>query len=610
MKTVCCSIIFWLTAITALAQMPDSVDLHLNHTKLSLINHSYYISSTPETPVDSIVNQWLHHKNVKVLDRINFGYNDSIFWLIVPFKNVAQRKDEYRIEIQNPHIDKLQAYCVKGTQIEAVGKETGDNFSFNSRYLSHRNFVWPITACGAGDFTLMIRVEKRNSSLNIPVYLWLSKEHADHSAKMNMFFGLCFGMMFVVAIYSLIAGFFLKNIIYFIYFTFIISAIVFLATAEGLSFQFLYPNLVNFNSLFRVIINAIATVMLILFSREFLNTKKYTPRVDKVLLYDCIIIIILLFVTPFFSAFFLEQSLIMVPVALSLSLTANIACFMAAIISYSQQKRVASFYLAAYFITLFSSIISIMEDFGWIEKLPFNPLLIGALIEIMVFSLGLTYLMKNVYDERNELTLKITRHQKEMMQAYVQGVEKERERIAGELHDDIGSRLGNLRRMASQPKQENFEYIEKQIESLSDDVRNLSHQLSPPAMRYEGILQMVTGLVSDLQKSTSTKLSLQCYDVPEKLSEEVVRQTYRIIQEALNNIIKHAHASQADVQLFGHDHEFVITMEDNGRGFVVDHTKKGLGLAQMNARTEALGGTFEISSMVDHGTQLMISIPV
>lgn len=544
------------------------------------------------------------------MDRINFGYNDSIFWLIVPFKNVSQLKDEYRIEIQNPHIDQLQAYCLRENQIEVLGNETGDNFSFNSRYLSHRNFVWPITARGAGDFTLIVRVKKRNSSLNIPVYLWLSKDHANHSAKMNIFFGLCFGMMFVVALYSLIAGFFLKRKIYFIYFTFIISAIIFLATAEGLSFQFLYPNLANFNSLFRVIINATATVMLILFSREFLTTKKYTPQIDQVLLYVCIIIIIGLLSTPFFSTFFLEHSLIVVPIALTLSLTGNIACFMAAIISYGQQKRIASFYLAAYFITFFSAIISIMEDFGWIEKLPFNPLLTGVLIEIIVFSVGLTYLMKNIYDERNDLTLKETRHQKEMMQAYVQGIEKERERIAGELHDDIGSRLGNLRRLASQPKQENFEYIEKHIESLSDDVRNLSHQLSPPAMHYEGLTQMVTALISDLQKSTSTELSLQCYDVPEKLSEEVVRQTYRIIQEALNNVIKHAQASQADIQLFGHEHEFVITIEDNGKGFVVAGTKKGLGLAQMYARTEALGGMLEITSVVDQGTQLMITIPI
>lgn len=609
MKTTCFSFLFILVTGLAQATTLDSIDLRIKHSKLSLLNHSYYIASSVQTPVDSIVDDLLKQKNIHQLSRINFGYNDSIFWLIIPFKHGALNENDLRIEIQNPHLDRIQAYCVRGNQIFPLGKETGDHLPFKTRYIAHRNFVWPLAACDYDDFALIIRIEKRNSSLNIPVYLWSTNEHSNHSAIMNVFFGICFGMMAVVAIYSLIAGFFFKTRIYFLYFLFIITAIVFLATGEGLAFQILYPDS-DFNSIFRVIINGLATIMLILFSREFLNTKKYTPVIDKILLYDAAIFILALLLTPLLSEFYLRHSLIMVPVILTLSLVANLSCFFAAVLSYKEQKRIASFYLAAYFITIFSGVISITEDFGWIEKLPFNPLLLGALFEIMVFSLGLTYLMKAVYDERNDLTLKITRHQKEMMQAYVQGIEKERERIAGELHDDIGSRLGNLRRIASQSKTENIEYIENQIESLSDDVRNLSHQLSPPAARYKGLTQMVSELISDLQKSTSTELSLQCFDVPEKLSEDVVQQTYRIIQEALNNMIKHAHALQADIQLFGYEHELVITIEDNGKGFDFVNTKKGLGLSQMKIRTESLGGTLEMSSSDGRGTQLMIHIPV
>lgn len=609
MKTACFNLLFILVTALAQAAALDSIDLRVKHTKLSLLHHSYYIASTTETPIDSIVTDLFKQNKIHVLNKINFGYNDSIFWLIVPFNHVDVNQNELLIEIQNPNIDRIQAYCVRGNQIAPLGKETGDHFPFNTRYLAHRNFVWPLASCGYDDFTLILRIEKRNSSLNIPAYLWSTQEHSNHSSIMNVFFGICFGMMAVVAIYGLIAGFFFKSRIYFLYFLFIITAIVFLATGEGLAFQILYPNS-DFNSLFRVIINGVATVMLILFSREFLNTKRYTPLIDKILLYDISIFLFSLLLTPFLSEFYLSHSLVMVPVALSLSLIANVLCFFAAIVSYPEQKRIASFYLAAYFITIASGVISIMEDFGLIEKLPFNPLLLSALFEIMVFSLGLTYLMKAVYDERNDLTLKITRHQKEMMQAYVQGIEKERERIAGELHDDIGSRLGNLRRIASQSKAENLEYIENQIESLSDDVRNLSHQLSPPAARYKGLVQMVSELISDQQKSTATELNLQCFDVPENLSEDIVQQTYRIIQEALNNMIKHAHASHADFQLFGYDHELIITIEDNGNGFDIENARKGLGLSQMKIRTEAIGGTLEMSSSVGHGTQLMIHIPV
>ncbi len=610
MKTIWYNLLIFFAAYSAFGNIPDSIDLTLKQSKFSLLNHAYYIKSTPDVTVDAVASDVIHNRNIRVFNQFKFGSNDSIVWLIVPIKNSFGAANEYIIEIQNPHIDKLQAYCLIGDKISILGNETGDYFKFNTRYIAHRNFVWPLNACGLEDFNLIIRVEKRNTSLNIPVYIWQNKSHADYSALMNIFYGLCFGMMFVVALYGLIAGFFLKATVYLFYFAFIMVAIVFLATTEGLSFQILYPELEDFNSLFRVSINAIATITFILFSREFLNTKKFTPIINKIFLFDIAILTSLLILTPFLADYFLANSAVMLPIIILLTLIANISCILAALKLLAIQRIVATFYLVAYFVIILSSIISLGEDFGWIEKLPYNLTIIGVLIEIMVFSLALTYQMKKVYDERNDLSLKIARHQREMMQAYVNGIEKERGRIAGELHDDIGSRLGNLRRIVSQSKNENFEHIEKQIETLSDDVRNLSHQLAPIGLRNKGLRQMVTELIIDSQKLTNTEFILQCYDIPDNLPEDVVQQSYRIIQESITNIIKHAQATQADIQLFGHDHEFVITIEDNGIGFNKATNKKGLGHSQIESRAQSLDGKIEISSSINRGTQLMISIPI
>lgn len=121
---------------------------------------------------------------------------------------------------------------------------------------------------------------------------------------------------------------------------------------------------------------------------------------------------------------------------------------------------------------------------------------------------------------------------------------------------------------------------------------------------------MVTELIIDSQKLTNTEFILQCYDIPDNLPEDVVQQSYRIIQESITNIIKHAQATQADIQLFGHDHEFVITIEDNGIGFNKATNKKGLGHSQIESRAQSLDGKIEISSSINRGTQLMISIPI
>ena len=89
-----------------------------------------------------------------------------------------------------------------------------------------------------------------------------------------------------------------------------------------------------------------------------------------------------------------------------------------------------------------------------------------------------------------------------------------------------------------------------------------------------------------------------------------IQQAYRIVQEALNNIIKHAEATRVDIQLFEHPTEIDIIIEDNGKGFDLTNTKDRFGLDQMHIRTESLGGRIEINSHPGKGTHILVQIPV
>lgn len=104
-------------------------------------------------------------------------------------------------------------------------------------------------------------------------------------------------------------------------------------------------------------------------------------------------------------------------------------------------------------------------------------------------------------------------------------------------------------------------------------------------------------------------MNLQQYDFPENLDSEIKAELVRIVQEALNNIIKHARAKHTDIQLFKHDNELVITIEDDGQGFNEQQLPGGIGLANMRARAESLDGKLEISSKPGEGTSLLITIP-
>ncbi len=586
----------------------DSALLTGKVDRIPLLNYAYYLKTNPTVTIDSVAKLLLVYVKAEPFTRINLGYTSDVIWLIVPFNSISKNTD-WLLEVANSQIDKVQAYCVTKNSIRPLGSETGDDLPFHNRTVRFRNFVWPINACKTTDFWIIVRLEKLNSSMTVPAYLWRWSSYHEHETKSMIFFGICFGMMLLAALYSLLGGLVYRSKASFLYFLFILSIILLLATGEGLSFQFLYPQTHGFNSLFRVIAVGISSGLLLAFSQSFLSIALYSKRIQNVLNVAIGIYISLIVCTPFLKDFFLQNSQILVPLVISIAVFSNLLCALAAILSYRSQKEISLFYLVAYSATWITGIIVALEDFGWIEKFQFNLFFIGALVEILVFSLGLTYKMRQIIDERNLLSIKIVRQQKETLTAYVSGIEKERERIAGELHDDIGSRLANLTRMI-RLKKPDTNFIENQVETISTDIRKLSHELASPAIKLVGLMPLLTQLVSDISIAGKTTFNLQHYDLPENLPENVVQQIYRVIQEACSNIVKHAEANHADIQLFYRNNELIITLEDDGRGFYTATHSKGIGLTQMKSRIESLNGNFEICSTPNKGTQLMLTIPL
>jgi signal transduction histidine kinase len=149
-----------------------------------------------------------------------------------------------------------------------------------------------------------------------------------------------------------------------------------------------------------------------------------------------------------------------------------------------------------------------------------------------------------------------------------------------------------------------------QLEQLIKDVRQLSHDLAPPLAHVSGLIPLIEKLITETRLATGLEVKFQQHNYKEVLASNQIQQVYRIIQEALNNIVKHAQATRVDVQIFGHEGEVNISIEDNGIGFYPSEVPDGMGLNQMKIRTESLGGRIEINSHPGNGTLLLISVPV
>ncbi len=258
-----------------------------------------------------------------------------------------------------------------------------------------------------------------------------------------------------------------------------------------------------------------------------------------------------------------------------------------------------------------------------------QSLLLYLLFGFIVLFASLVYVfyIKNkrkkdkILEERNSKINKLieeVNHTK--MEAWAEGQEKERTRIAAELHD----RLGGLLVMAGQhfnQFEKRFEQLKKEnLESFSDfkkiinsaiiEVRELSKDISSNLVSKLGLPHALLDLKNKVESATSIKINLEVFNADSrlKLSNEIA--LFRVAQESLNNAIKHANATNISMSLTGNDDSVILMIEDNGKGFDVKtiETISGLGINSMKKRIHDIGGVITIDSKMGRGTIIIVEL--
>jgi two-component system, chemotaxis family, sensor kinase Cph1 len=205
----------------------------------------------------------------------------------------------------------------------------------------------------------------------------------------------------------------------------------------------------------------------------------------------------------------------------------------------------------------------------------------------------------------------------------VSAQEIERQRISRDLHDHLGQQLTALRLTIASLKDQAQPHAEldapiEQIQSLTKqidgDVDFLAWELRPAALDELGMSAMLENFVQEWTKHFNTETEYHCRGLNSiQLQPETEINLYRIAQEALNNIAKHAEASHVDVLLERRGTDAVLVVEDNGKGFnpnEKNNLKDGLGLISMRERASLVGGTLEIESAPGQGTTIFVRVPI
>ena len=233
-----------------------------------------------------------------------------------------------------------------------------------------------------------------------------------------------------------------------------------------------------------------------------------------------------------------------------------------------------------------------------------SPIIIDEKKCILTIALDVT--------ERNHYENNITK-------AIIKTQEDERYEIGAELHDNVCQILAAVKMNLSRLKPAlNSSVMDLYCQSsdgirmATDEIRNLSHRLAPAFFENTTLEEMFEGLLKNFNMKDTCNTLMYFDNCAKKypLSQEIRLNLYRILQEQLRNIIKHANCSSIKIGVFIQNHKLTMRIADNGKGFDLGQVKGGIGLANMKRRSELFSGKMSINSTPGYGCELLISIPV
>lgn len=208
------------------------------------------------------------------------------------------------------------------------------------------------------------------------------------------------------------------------------------------------------------------------------------------------------------------------------------------------------------------------------------------------------------------------------LDAMLEGQEKERKRIAEDLHDNIGSVLATLKlhfenlKLNREKKQFNQEELYEKTEKLIDEtylkIRSIAHAKNSGVIANKGLLVALKLMAEKVSSANKTSIEVVDFGLDSRLENSIEIAVFRIIQELITNIIKHANAKNATINISNFKEALNIIIEDDGKGFDYNKVelKNGMGLNSIKTRIKHLNGTFNVDSSLGNGTSIIINIPL
>jgi len=553
-------------------------------------------------------------------ESFNPGFTQSVYWLII---RASPKNLNHKLVIGNAHINKLEFY-VSGRNSPQLKYITGDHFPFKQRPIINRLFIFPLEADDQSVY--LIKIDKRAESLQLNVQILTSEQLFQKSTKENLIAGILWGIIILVIVFVCFMYITVREKLYLYYLLYLLTATLWIAADKGYGYQFLWFEFPDFANRARPVFNSILNIMIIQLMQSFINQRRESPfykplhitKIASFILALCFLILPTVFHT--YSYWFLGALLLLgtlTVILISLSLAEEIV----------KRNRAAWFYLISIFMLIVFSVAELIIHSGksnyelyYLSNFGFQT---GLVFEIIILNFGLAHRFNSYKNDKETLLIEVNKKQNELTERIIETQETERRKIADQLHDDVGSMLSLailqistvIDKETSEDKSKiNLEKSMKVLSSVSDTIRNMSHTLTPLAIEKYGFKNAIIDLVASINLTNKIQVEhvILGFENTENYTSNFLNDIYRIVQELLNNMLKHSEASHCLIQLIEHEDALSLLIEDNGKGLKNGQlkVKNGVGLNNIKSRVDYFKGQIEYSEKIEGGTLINIEIPI
>ncbi len=531
----------------------------------------------------------------------NPGIPTSPYWFQFTLRNETNVTVDLMVDISNPRINQLLFYSIRGV-VPFFKGEQGDFFPFSQRALEHKNFIFQSTMEPKEVKTYFLYVNQVGHVFSLPIKVYKRANFTKLNSRNYLTDGVAYGIFFFLALLTL--TFFISTLhsVYLYYSLYILVSIAWMFSYFGLGFQYIWPDHPSFNTVgapFFASLNLVLNMQIVLIWLRLKEERKGWNWILKVMQAVMLIYAIIPCVVDLNQYGYKENHAYLVGFLVTIIIC---VAFMIYIIGYFAFRGSfnARFYLMANVLKLPSLINLAMFELGYSPGIHHMEgfLQTGLLIELGV----LTYTISRRY------TLFKFRTFQQVMQAE----EEQRNSISKELHDSISNSLTSIKyNLQSVAKNINGDgSVKEQLQNISDKIgmvqietRNISHNLMPGYIKHNSFIEILRLYIKSIQleyheKGIDANIPIMHFSANQEkvdMSDDTKLHLFRVMQEIINNIIRHSKATEADIVVTVKKKELILVISDNGIGVDINfvRTQHGNGLNNIFSRIELLNGKVE-----------------